>query len=63
MSPDLSDMRNHPPASRLTDYRLFRILGFDVRLNLTWLLLALLITWTPTVGMFPADYPGLSGQS
>jgi len=34
MSPDLPDMRNHAPASRLTGYRLFRIFGFDVRLNL-----------------------------
>ena len=44
MSPDLPEMRNHAPASRLTGYRLFRIFGFDVRLNLTWLLLALLIS-------------------
>jgi hypothetical protein len=35
MSPDLPDMRNHAPASRLTGYRLFRIFGFDIRLNLT----------------------------
>jgi hypothetical protein len=28
-------MRNHAPASRLTGYRLFRIFGFDVSLNLT----------------------------
>jgi hypothetical protein len=35
MSPDLPDMRNHAPASRLAGYRLFRIFGFDIRLNLT----------------------------
>jgi hypothetical protein len=34
MSTDLPEMRNHAPASRLTGYRLFRIFGFDVRLNL-----------------------------
>jgi len=28
-------MRNHAPASRLTGYRLSRIFGFDVSLNLT----------------------------
>lgn len=44
----------------LPGYRLFRIFGFDVKLNLTWLLLALLITWTLAVGFFPADYPGLT---
>lgn len=40
-------------------YRLFRLFGFEVKLNLTWLLLAFLITWTLAVGLFPADYPGL----
>jgi len=40
-------------------YRLFRIFGFEVRLNLTWLLLAFLITWTLGAGLFPAEYPGL----
>jgi len=34
MSADLPDMRNHAPASRSTGYRLFRIFGFDIRLNL-----------------------------
>ena len=46
MSPDLPDMRDHLPASRLTAYRLFRIFADDDRLNLTGLLLALLIVWT-----------------
>jgi len=45
--------------SGLKGYRLFRIFGFDVKLNLTWLLLALLITWTLAAGLFPSDYPGL----
>jgi Zn-dependent protease/CBS domain-containing protein len=40
-------------------YRLFRIFGFEVKLNLTWLLLAFLITWTLGAGLFPAEYPGL----
>ncbi len=44
----------------LKGYRLFRIFGFEVKLNLTWLLLALLIVWTLAAGFFPADYPGLS---
>ncbi|MCO6411414.1 MAG: site-2 protease family protein [Thiogranum sp.] len=55
--------RDPAPASRLKGYRLFRIFGFDVKLNLTWLLLALLITWTLAAGLFPADYPGLSQQT
>ena len=47
------------PKSGLKGYRLFRIFGFDVKLNVTWLLLALLITWTLAAGLFPADYPDL----
>lgn len=41
-------------------YRLFRVFGFEVKLNLTWLLLALLVTWTLAAGLFPVDYPGLA---
>lgn len=59
-SPSRSDPAK---ASPLQGYRLFRILGFDVKLNVTWLLLALLITWTLAAGLFPADYPDLSRQS
>ena len=48
MSPDVPDMPDHLPASRLTAYRLFRIFAVDVRLNLTGLLLAQFIEWTPS---------------
>ena len=51
------------PKSGLKGYRLFRIFGFDVKLNVTWLLLALLITWTLAAGLFPADYPDLPGHT
>lgn len=52
----------HEPESTsgIKGYRLFRIFGFDIKLNLTWLLLALLITWSLGAGLFPVDYPGLS---
>lgn len=58
-------MNKNPPSRKqslggLQGYRLFRIFGFDIKLNLTWLLLALLITWTLGAGLFPADYPGLA---
>ena len=46
-------------ASGLKGYRLFRIFGFEIKLNLTWLLLALLIIWSLGAGLFPVDYPGL----
>lgn len=60
MSSQFHTERHHPPSPMMGGYRLFRLFGFDVKLNLTWLLLALLITWTLAVGMFPFDYPGLS---
>ncbi|MEO5373176.1 MAG: site-2 protease family protein [Alphaproteobacteria bacterium] len=42
---------------------LFRLLGFEVRLDFTWVLLAVLVAWTLVVGLFPANYPDLSPQS
>ncbi|MGD8577568.1 MAG: site-2 protease family protein, partial [Thiohalophilus sp.] len=38
---------------------LFRLFGFEVRLDLSWLLLGLLITWSLAEGLFPWSYPGL----
>lgn len=39
--------------------RLFKLLGFSVYIDASWLVLALLVTWTLAVGLFPQDYPGL----
>lgn len=38
---------------------LFTILGFKVKLDFSWTLLALLITWSLATGYFPAYYLGL----
>ena len=46
--------------SGFRQFRLFTLFGFEVRLDISWLLLALLIGWSLGAGMFPADYPGLS---
>jgi Zn-dependent protease/predicted transcriptional regulator len=62
MGVGLPTKREHAPESRLRGYHLFRILGFEVKLDLSWLLLALLITWTLAAGLFPASYPGLPHQ-
>jgi len=40
-------------------FRLFSLFGFEVKLDLSWLLLALLISWSLGAGVFPVDYPGL----
>lgn len=40
--------------------KLFSLLGFDVNIDLSWLILAILITWTLAQGVFPHYYKGLS---
>lgn len=40
--------------------RLFTLLGFEVRVDLTWLILAVLITWTFAQGLFPHLFEGYS---
>lgn len=42
---------------------LFRLFGFRVGVDASWLLLAVLIVWTLAVGYFPAAYPGLEPAS
>jgi Zn-dependent protease/CBS domain-containing protein len=38
---------------------LFRILGFEVHVDLSWIVLALLVTWSLAAGLFPRSYEGL----
>ncbi|MDH3440258.1 MAG: site-2 protease family protein [Gammaproteobacteria bacterium] len=44
-------------------FRLFSLFGFEVKLDLSWLMLALLISWSLGAGMFPVEYPGLSTRA
>lgn len=39
---------------------LFRIFGFPVRADASWLILSVFISWTLASGVFPAQYPGYS---
>lgn len=41
-------------------FTLFRLLGFEVKIDLTWLFLALLVTWTLAKGVFPFYFPDLA---
>lgn len=43
-------------------FRLFRLLGFEVKVDPSWLLLALLVTWSLAEGLFPFYVEGLSRQ-
>ncbi len=42
---------------------LFRVLGFEIRANVTWLFLALLVTWSLAAGFFPFVYPDLDSST
>jgi len=35
---------------------LFKLLGFQVKLDLSWIFLMVMITWGLAVGFFPAKY-------
>ncbi|MEQ8283379.1 MAG: site-2 protease family protein [Parvibaculum sp.] len=39
--------------------RLFRLAGFNVNLDVSWIFIALLISWTLATGYFPTFYPDL----
>ena len=43
-------------------FHLFTLFGFEVKLDLSWLLLALLISWSLGAGWFPARYPELASH-
>ncbi|HLJ45102.1 MAG TPA: site-2 protease family protein [Bryobacteraceae bacterium] len=40
--------------------KLFNLLGFEVRLHPSWLILAVLIVWSLATGFFPLELPGYS---
>jgi Zn-dependent protease len=43
--------------------RLFKLLGFAVHIDMSWLVLALLITWSLARGVFPYQYEKLSSAT
>lgn len=40
--------------------KLFSIFGFDVGIDMSWIILAFLIAWSLSVGLFPFQFKGLS---
>ncbi len=42
-------------------FKLGSILGFDIRIDLSWLLIFVLVLWTLSANLFPFNYPGLAG--
>jgi Zn-dependent protease/CBS domain-containing protein len=43
--------------------KLFKLLGFEVNIDLSWIIIAVLITWSLSAGLFPYLYPGLERQT
>jgi len=39
---------------------LFKLFGFSVRVDASWILIAILVAWSLASGLFPRYYPGLS---
>lgn len=42
---------------------LFKLFGFEVRIDISWLIIALLITWTLAKGSFPHYYEGFQAST
>ena len=40
--------------------KLFKLLGFEVKVDITWLIIAVLVTWSLARGLFPEYYPDLA---
>ena len=41
-------------------YKLFKLAGFEVKIDMSWLILAFIVTWTLAEGLFPVYHEGLS---
>jgi Zn-dependent protease/CBS domain-containing protein len=43
--------------------KLFKLLGFQVNIDLSWIIIAVLVTWSLAAGLFPYLYPGLERET
>ena len=44
-------------------FTLFKLFGFEVKLDLSWLVLGFLVAWSLAQGMFPSIVPGLARET
>ena len=42
---------------------LFKLFGFEIRIDLSWVVLAILVAWSLSAGLFPFRHEGLSTQT
>ena len=43
--------------------KLFKLLGFEVRIDASWIVIAVLVTWSLAKGAFPSWYPNLTPET
>src|SRR4030042_3666580 len=43
--------------------KLFKLLGFEVRIDASWIVIAVLVTWSLAQGAFPSWYPNLAPET
>ncbi len=43
--------------------KIFTLLGFEVKVDLSWIVIAALVVWSLSAGLFPRYYPGLPGKT
>ncbi|UCD82493.1 MAG: hypothetical protein JSW26_14025 [Desulfobacterales bacterium] len=44
-------------------FKLFKLLGFEVSIDPSWVIIAILIAWSLSTGFFPFQYKNLSTQT
>lgn len=44
-------------------FKLFKLFGFEVRLDASWIIIAILIAWSLSTGLFPFQYKSLSTRT
>jgi Zn-dependent protease/CBS domain-containing protein len=44
-------------------FKLFKLFGFEVGIDLSWVIIAILIAWSLSTGFFPVQYKNLSTQT
>jgi Zn-dependent protease/predicted transcriptional regulator len=43
--------------------KLFKLLGFEVKIDFSWIIIAVLVAWSLSKGLFPSYYKNLSSQT
>lgn len=41
-------------------FKIFKLLGFEVKIDISWIVIAFLVAWSLSTGLFPFEYKGLT---